>query len=146
MLSTAPIERAHSDRARSESKESPQSADLLYDLSYQLLFGLPPSSERGDSNHLLRMVIEELEPFFRRIVGRQHLTLSELCVDRTHQIVQDHAALLTRAGRNHAIDGPFFRPLNDRSQNRTADQIAPIENLILPASEPDRQESILIDS
>jgi hypothetical protein len=91
------------------------------------------------------MVIEEFEPFFRRIVWRQHLALPELRVDRSQQIVQDHAALLSPTGRNHTIDSPFFRPLNDGSQNRAADQIAPIENLILSISEPDRQKPILIE-
>jgi hypothetical protein len=112
----------------------------------QPLFRLSPSPERGDSDNLFRMMIEELEPFFRRIVGRQHFALSELRVDRTHQIVQGHAALLSPTGCNHAIDGPFFRPLNDGSQNRATDQIAPIEDLILSISEPDRQKPILIET
>ena len=124
----------------------PVPSPLLNNLSYQLFFCLPPSPERGDSNDLLRMVIEELEPFFRRIIGWQHLALSEFCVNGVHQIVQGHAALVSPAGRNHAIDRLFLRPLNDRSQDRTADQIASIEDLILSASEPDRQESVLIDA
>ena len=61
-----------------------------------------------------------------------------------HQIVQRHAALLSPASYDHAIDRLFLRPLNDRSQDRAADQIASIEDLILSASEPDRQEPILI--
>src|SRR5207247_1390584 len=120
-----------------------RSSDNLVD---QSLFGLPPPPERGDSNDLLRMVIEELEPFIRRIIGRQHFALQEFCVNGVHQIVQSHAALLSPAGRNHAIDRLFLRPLNDRSQDRTADQIASIEDLILSASEPNRQKSILIDA
>src|ERR1043165_2707346 len=91
------------------------------------------------------MVIEKLEPFFRRIIGRQHLTLSEFCAHGVQQIVQRHAALLSPTGLNHAIDRLLLRPLNNRSQNRTADQIASIENLILSISESDRQKPILID-
>src|SRR6185503_16361873 len=116
----------------------------LYNLVDQSLFGLPPFPERRDPHHLFRMVVEKLKPFFRRVIRRQHLTLPELCVHGVHQIVQRHAALLSPSACDHAIDRLFLRPLNDRSQDRTADQIAPIEDLILSASEPDRQEPILI--
>src|SRR5678810_21127 len=119
------------------------SLDNLIDQSF---FGLPPSPERRDSHHLFRMVIEKLEPFFRRIVGRQHLTLSKLCLHGVHQIVQCHTALLNPACCNHTIDRLFLRPLNDRSEDRAADQITPIEDLVLSASKPDRQQSILIDA
>src|SRR4029078_6901417 len=91
------------------------------------------------------MVIEKLEPFFLRIIRRQHLTLSEFCAHGVQQIVQGHAALLSPTCLNDAIDSLLLSPLNNRCQNLTADQSASIENLILSISESDRQKPILID-
>ena len=50
-------------------------------LANQPLFADSPSAVGGNPDHLFGMMVQQLQPFFRRIVRRQHLALMEFGID-----------------------------------------------------------------
>src|SRR5579883_2888989 len=105
---------------------------VLYNLRDQLFFPRPALAERRNAHDLLRMVVQQLEPFLGRIVGRQHLAFAKLRMDRGHDIIngetigsrsacgfRSHDAPAARR-LNRPLDRPLLGALDDGSQDRPA--------------------------
>src|SRR5215831_3321983 len=92
-------------------------------------------------------MVQQLEPFFRRIVRWQYLALSIFGADRVQQIGDcDPVGCSPDCILNRSIDCTLFGPLHDRRQDRTAHEIAPVQDLVLTVPETDGQEPVLVSS
>ena len=98
----------------------------------QSLFRRPPAAEGRHTDNLFRMVIQQFEPFFGGIVRRQHLTFAIFLMHRIEQILRADPVAGRRPGLCHRpLDRLLLRPLDDRGENRAADEIAAIQHLVL---------------
>src|SRR5215468_5651700 len=93
------------------------------------------------------MMVQQLEPFFGRIIRRQYLALSIFGVDRVQQIVDcDPIGGGLDRTLNCPIDRTLLGPLHNRRKDRTGHEIAAVQDLVLAVPETDGQEPVLVSS
>ena len=95
---------------------------------------------------MLRVVVQQLQPFLRRVVRRQQFPFTELRINRRKEVFQGHPLLGRHPPRrlNGPFDGTLLRALDNGSQNRAVHKIGPVEHLALSAAKPYRQQAVLL--
>src|SRR2546423_2842274 len=104
-------------------------------LSNRIGLRLVSRSIRGQSHHIARIEIRQLQPIFRDIAGREKIVFAIFPLQRLEQILQGNGRLTLQL--NGSFDGKFLRPFNNRGNNRATGQIASIEVIVPSAPEGD---------
>ena len=95
-----------------------------------------------DLDDVFGIVIDQLEPIFGHVGRREDVVLGELGDERKLKIVFADALFLLRG--DGAFDRESFGALDDRRDDRAAEQIAPIKNFLAAAPQGDFEEFVFV--
>ena len=100
-----------------------------------------PGLYGGELHDVLGVVVDELEPVFGDVVGREDVVLLVLDVEALDEVVHGQAGRLGRA--DGALDGGFLGALDDAGDDRAADEVAAVQVLVAAAAERDLEEPVV---